>query len=108
MDLVRSFLAKRRGVRVAKDDRVRALVDVETLGMAYHSGPFSSGFACRIPRGSVMRVYSTTDLGFSCTPEGELEIQLVPASDRNNPKYSAAAFTFGLGDIGRTFEVLSD
>ena len=86
---------------------VRALADVKTTGMTYFNGPFSGGFDCVIPRGSVMRVYDVTELGFLCTPEGELESALVPVGERSNPKYSSAAFTFNLGEIGRRFELVS-
>ena len=104
--LVRSVFARQRGIRVAKGDHVRALVDVDTIGLSYYNGPYSTGFDCRIPRGSVMRVYDATELVFLCTPEGELETELVPASHRNDSKYAGAAFQFDIGDIGRRFELI--
>jgi hypothetical protein len=105
--VIGASLAKRRGVRVRNEDRVRALVDVKTTGIVYYNGPFSTGFRCVIPRGSVLKVYSVGDLAFLCTPEGEVEAALVPASDRAHSKYAGAAFSINIGDIGRRFEVVS-
>ncbi len=100
-------LANRRGVRVTEGDHVRALVDINARGMIYFNGPYSGGLTCTISRGSVLRVYHVHDLGFLCTPEGDLERTLVPVADRSDSKYSGVAFSFGLGDIGRRFELVS-
>jgi hypothetical protein len=104
--VVGASLANRRGVRVHDGDRVRATVDIKARGLVYFNGPFSGGFVCTIPCGSVLRVYHVHDLGFLCTPEGDLEAALVPASDRSNSKYAGAAFAFGLGDVGRRLELV--
>ena len=107
-DLIRSWRARRNGVRVHRGDHLRALVDIRTIGMVYFRAPFSSGFRCTIPKGSVLNVYhepDANDLGFNCTlVDADLEVLLVPATDRTSDKYTGHAFAFGLGDIGRRLE----
>jgi hypothetical protein len=107
-DLVRSIAARRRGVRVRKGDRIRARVDIQTLGLIYFHAPYTSGHRCRIPQGSVLRIYDASGrLGFLCTPDDSvLEEAIVPAADRLSEKYAGIAFSFGIGDIGRRFDVL--
>jgi hypothetical protein len=96
------------GVRVRKNDHFRTLVDIPTIGLAYFRAPFTSGFRCTIPKGAVLRVYHETvprALGFSCTlVDQQLEVLLVPASDRLNETYAGHAFSFGLGEIGTRLE----
>ena len=105
IDLIRSELAKRRGVRVKEGDHVRALEDLDEIGLVYFKAPFSTGFRCTIPKGSVPRVYGVTRLGFVCTPEGKLEAAIVPEHDRRDDRYAGAAFSFTLADLGRRLVV---
>jgi hypothetical protein len=108
VDVARDVLAYRRGVRVRKGDRVRALVDIEIGGLIYFRAPFTTSFRCRIPRGGVLRVYAAPNgWSFACTADDpSLEAAIVPTSDRRHPAYAGHALQFGLGEIGRRLEVL--
>ena len=108
VDVARDVLAYRRGVRVRKGDRMRALVDIEIGGLIYYRAPFTTGFRCCIPRGGVLRVYSEpAGWSFTCTVDDRaLEAAIVPRSDLMHDKYAGVAIQFGLGEIGRRLEVL--
>ncbi len=108
VDAARDALAYRRGVRVRKGDRVRALVDIEIAGLIYFRAPFTSGLRCRIPRGAVLRVYAEpAGWSFSCTVDDPaLESAIVPGPDLMHDKYAGLAIQFGLGEIGRRLQVL--
>jgi hypothetical protein len=69
---------------MSRNEHVRALVDVDTLGLACFNARFSIGFSCRIPRGSVTRVYWVGPIGFSCTQEGELQTPLVSETEKES------------------------
>lgn len=108
--VVRSWSAHRKGIRIHKDDRVRAMVSISAEGIVYYRGPYSTGIRCVIPAGTVLRVYSDTDdrtLAFACTfVNAADEHRLVPEGDRADSKYAGVAFAFDLADVGRRLEIL--
>jgi hypothetical protein len=109
--VLRHVTAYLKGIRVHKGTRLAAHLDIEARGLIYYRAPVTTGFRCRIPQGAVLVVYtepSHRSLGFVCTiADPQLEARLVPSEDRLNTKYAGCAFSFGLGDIGRTLDIVA-
>ena len=102
------FVNARRG-HVAKGDKFRTVRALPARGLVQWRAPFTSGFECVIPQGTVLIVdhdSAPISTGFGCVPVNrtELEVQLVPEEDRKAEKYAGYYFVLPYRHIGRELE----
>lgn len=111
-----AFLRLRIGIqgrlphpRLAKGDRFRATRPIRARGLIQWKAPFTSGFECTIPEGTILvpewdSVRIST--GFACVPinRDELEQQLFPEEDRKSEKYAGYYFYLPYKHIGTELE----
>jgi len=79
-------------LNIKKDDRFLALKDIEAGGLIHWDRPFTSGFKCIVPKGTILVVpYQPPPAaeGFYCLPENEKEFEqkFVPEEDRTASGY---------------------
>jgi hypothetical protein len=96
---------------VHKDQRWRVVRDLATSGVTSWRAPFTGGFECVIPSGTVVTVDNDPPMGASavyCVPENydDLERAFVPAEDREAEKYGGYAVLIDLADFGEALEPL--
>ena len=96
---------------VKKGDRFEAMADFKTHGMTHWKAPFTGGFQCVVPKGTILVAdYDSPKLstGFGVTPENyaELEIRLVPEEDRSAQKYNGYSLSLRYGLIGKKLRKL--
>ncbi len=90
---------------VCAGQRWRLIRDLRTGGLTSWRVPFSGGFECVVPSGTVVAVESDPPIrarAVYCIPENydELECLLVPEEDRDSPKYSGYALVIQLVEFG--------
>jgi hypothetical protein len=91
--------------KIYKGDKFIALTDFEITGLTHWSAPYTGGFKCVIPKGTILIVFHDPvpgAIGFGVIPEnkGEFELKHVPESDRKAGNYSGYSFIFFEKDIG--------
>lgn len=83
---------------ISKGARFQVIEDVETDGLVHWSAPFTSGFHCVIPKGTVLVTFrdseSASALGLVPENYKEFEQKFVPESDRTADKYAGYSFVF--------------
>ena len=84
---------------LSKGTRFEVLEDIETDGLVHWASPFTSGFHCVIPKGTILETfndYPFAAVGVALIPEDykEFEERYVPEADRNTPKYDGYSFVF--------------
>ncbi|HKB54681.1 MAG TPA: hypothetical protein VKD22_11825 [Ramlibacter sp.] len=92
---------------VRKGDTFIVTRDLPTQGLVHWQAPLTTGFACVLPAGTVLVVYSTPTPGstfLSCTPvesaEAAIESRVVPEKDRNADGYAGYSFVLPVRLIG--------
>ena len=106
-----AILARLPHPDVKKGDRFEALMDFKTGGMTHWNAPFTDGFKCTVPKGTILvAAHDSARLssGFLARPEkyAEMEEKLVPTDDRNLPKYAGYSLSFPYRFIGRHLKKL--
>jgi hypothetical protein len=97
---------------VQEGDRFITTDDFPTGGMAAYSAPYSSGFNCVVPRGTIL-VADQDQLqdapSFVCMPEKykEMEELLVPEAERND-KYLGYYLVCRGAAIGGALSLISE
>ena len=91
---------------IRKGDRFVTLTEMPATGLTHWRAPFTGGFECRIPEGTVlvaMHDSATVSTGFGVRPENyeELEKKLVPEADRTADKYGGYSFVISYREIGK-------
>lgn len=91
---------------IRKGDRFLALSEIPAMGLTHWGAPFTGGFECKIPKGTILVAVHDSVListGFGVEPENyeELEKQLVPDEDRTAEKYGGYSFVIKYGEIGK-------
>lgn len=91
---------------VSKGDKFVAAKSLPARGLVQWRAPFTSGFECVIPEGTVLVAENDSapiSTGFGCIPENqkELETQLVPEQDRMAEKYAGYYFVLSYKHIGK-------
>ena len=93
-------------------ERYRATQAVDVRALTHWRAPFTSGFTCRLPEGTVVVVRQDAPASATaalCVPEdSELESVLVPSRDRTDPKYDGYHLLVPVDDLGATFERLGE
>ena len=97
--------------QVKKWDRFLVVEDIPTHALTHWKAPATFGFACTIPKGTILVAYhdsARVSVGFGCVPENakEFEKNFVPESDRTDPKYNGYSFVMVYADIGKRLEKL--
>lgn len=95
--------------QVAKGDRFRVVRTLRTRALVQWKAPFTSGFECVIPEGTVLVVdhdSAPISTGFGCVAENaaELEAMLVPEQDMKAEKYAGYYFVVAYKHIGKELE----
>jgi len=78
---------------------------VETTGLTHWRAPFTGGFECTIPAGTVLiashdQVEGAPGVGFRPSAYEEMERLLVPDADRTAEKYDSYTLVVLLTEIG--------
>ena len=83
---------------IGEGARFLTVDDIETNGLVHWSAPFTSGFHCVIPKGTVLVTFrdsgSADALGLIPEHYKEFEQRFVPDSDRTADKYAGYSFVF--------------
>lgn len=92
--------------QVKKGDRFLVTEDIPTQALTHWKAPATFGFACTIPKGTILIAYHESariSAGFGCVPENakEFEKNFVPESNRNDPKYNGYSFVMRYTEIGK-------
>jgi hypothetical protein len=92
---------------VRKGQRWQMVSELHTSGLTSRAAPFTGGFECVSPRGTVVRVQSDPPIGaraVGCTPENyeEIERLVVPEEDRTDPQYGGYSLVIDLTNFGET------
>jgi hypothetical protein len=90
---------------VHKGQRWRVVRDLPGSGITTWAAPFTGGFDCVIPGGTILTVDNDPPMGASavyCRPENydELEQVFVPDCDRRSAKYDSYALVIPLASFG--------
>lgn len=92
-------------------DRLTVAEDVPALGVTQWRAPFTGGFECVVPAGTVLLVLGAQAEAeaFPCRPEDyeRLEQLLVPEEVRTSEKYDGYYLLFKKRDIGSTLQTIS-
>ena len=93
----RASLAKPIEPNVKQGEKFILTEDKQTNGLTSWSAPFTGGFECNVPAGTVFEVLHdsvVTAKGFGCKPVNynQFELAHVPESDRCSPKYNGYYF----------------
>ena len=91
---------------IKKGDRFEAISDFKTGGMTHWRAPFTGGFKCVVPKGTILVAdYDSVRLstGFGVVPEkySELEEILVSKEDRTAQKYAGYSLVLSYHLIGK-------
>jgi len=97
--------------QINKGDKFLCLDDYEQVGLVHYKGPFTDGFRCTVPKGTVLVAFSNSErisLGFGCVPENEKEFEIlhVPEDLRNDEKYTGYSFGFKYKEIGKKLKTI--
>ena len=96
---------------IRKGDKIRCREAVSTHGLIHYKAPFTGGFECTIPAGTILLV----DLdplegatGFCCLPldYDAFELKHVPVRERRSKDYAGYSFVLHLADLGGVLEVI--
>jgi hypothetical protein len=89
---------------LTKGTRFEVLEDIETDGLVHWNAPFTSGFRCVIPKGTILTTlhdYSASSaVGFVPKDYNGFEQKHVPEADRKAQKYAGYSFVFLRSAIG--------
>jgi hypothetical protein len=90
---------------IKKGDRFTTVDDTPVHGLTVWGAPYTGGFRCVIPKGTVLVVAHdpvTGALGFTVVPEEyeKMEEVLVPEEDRTSRKYGGYYFVFTYDELG--------
>jgi hypothetical protein len=90
---------------VRKCGRWRVMTDLPSRGITTWTAPFTGGFECVIPNGTVLTVEHDPVMGAKavyCRPENykDFESAFVPAEEREAENYSGYALSISLTDFG--------
>lgn len=93
-------------MRVAKGDRFRVIKATEKTALLYFASPFTGGFKCTLPIGTVLVTVRDSEAGdtrvFLAAENREpFESKYVSNDQKSDPKYLGFAFTFKTSDIGK-------
>jgi hypothetical protein len=99
-------------MKIKKATKLRAARDLPAKGLTYWKAPYTGGFRCVVPEGTVVIVRQDVgpfSLGVTCVPEdyegfGE---KFVPENDRRSPKYAGYSLFFWRWQLGRRLRVLA-
>jgi hypothetical protein len=91
-------------------ERWVAVVDLVVRGLTHWDAPYTGGFSAVLPAGSAVVVLDdpppiATAVG--CRPEAyaELEVLLVPAADRAEPRYDSYSLSIDLAEFGGSLQL---
>ncbi len=90
---------------VKRGRRFVAMHDFPAQGLTHWNAPFTGGFNCVVPKGTVFVVDYDSQPGataFGCVPENakDFELRFVPEAERTNPKYGGYSLVFFFSVIG--------
>lgn len=89
-------------------DRLVVIKAFPALGVTQWRAPFTGGFECVVPAGSLLVVLSahTAAEGFACKPEDyeRLETLLVPQEDRTSENYDGYYLVLNKSDVGEKLQ----
>jgi len=96
---------------IAQGQRYRTQVDLPVNFLTHWEAPFTGGGHAILPRGTIFTIHLDPPDGAtaaSCDPENydELEKAIVPAADRNAPKYSGFSLSVDLAALRDSCERL--
>lgn len=97
-------------INIQTGARLRALVDFDTVAVAYARAPMTYGVRCSVKRGTTFVVYSVTDplIGVlhAKLDDPKVEAGFVGNDVYASPSYAGLSFVFDASEIGRRLELL--
>lgn len=92
--------------QIPKGTRFKVTRDIETAGLIHWRAPFTSGFHCVIPNGTILVTFGdcpASSAAFAVVPEDyrQFERQHIPPEDVSAEKYSGYSFVFVRSRIGK-------
>jgi len=96
---------------IRKGTRFEVAEDLDTDGLVHWRAPFTSGFHCVIPKGTILVTfhdYSPSAAAFALVPEDYkgFEKKYVPHDDIIATKYAGYSFVFARSEISRKLRLL--
>lgn len=97
--------------QVKKGDKFLVSEDIGATGLIHYKAPFTDGFKCTIPKGTILVAFSDSErisLGFGCIPENKekFERKHIPENQRNDDRYTGYSFVFTYKEIGKRLKKL--
>jgi hypothetical protein len=90
---------------VGKGDKFIAIKDFEVTCLTHFAGPYTFGFDCVIPKGTILISFVNSEelsAGFGCLPEKPDEFEkYIPPDQKNDSKYQGFSIVLKYTDIGK-------
>ncbi len=92
--------------KVRKGDKFMVTEDLQLDALTHYLAPFTDGFKCTIPKGTLIKAASDSDkftLGFSAVPIDykQFEMNFVPKDQREGPKYDGYSLVVMYNEIDK-------
>jgi hypothetical protein len=95
---------------ISKGTRFQVVNDVETDGLVHWRAPFTSGFHCIIPKGTILVSFgdSVSSSAVGLVPEDykEFEQKFIPESDRTADNYAGYSLVFTRAEVRKRLRPL--
>ena len=106
--LITLTLSLRIYPKIKQGDKFIVLEDVKVDVLTYFNAPYTDGFSCVIPKGTILISLSAKISGFSCAPENKEDFEkLYVPVDQRSDKYAGYSIILNYKEIGKRIKKLN-